>query len=120
MCADLLKKCRASHSPTSEVDFHQVWESYLECDLLILDQLGGMDQQTTWGIGAIYSLVDERTRNEKHLAIGTNLTKKQVARSMDEGVADRLWDVSSGRCKVVTISKPSYRTGEQWSGPTSS
>ena len=120
VCADLLKDCRATISPTSDAEFHEVWDRYLECDLLILDQLGGMDNPTPWGTGILYSLVDERYRNEKHLAVATNMPMRQVARAMDEGVADRLWDASTGRSEVVTLTGPSNRTGEKWSGRTSS
>ena len=113
MCADLLKNCRATFPSTSDVEFHVLWEQYMACDLLILDDLGGMDQQTPWGTGVLASLVDERYRNEKYLAAGTNMTKQEVARNIDERVADRLWDAKTGCSEVVALMGQSYRTGDK-------
>ena len=113
LCADLLKNCRAGFSPRSDVEFHVLWDKYIGCDLLILDDLGGMDQQTPWGTGILSSLVDERYRNEKYLAIGTNMTMDEVARTIDERVADRLWDAKTGESEVVGLMVCSYRTGKK-------
>ena len=114
LCADLLKRCRAGFHRDAEEGFNTVWEGYLQVDLLVLDDLGGMDSQTPWGVGALASLIDDRWRTEKYLAVSTNLGMKDVARQMDERVADRLWDARSGLCRVVQMTCPSYRTGETW------
>ena len=114
LCADVLDRLRASYDDTRE-NFHDVWYRYANVDVLILDDLGGMDKQTAWGVGKLASLIDDRYRNGKRLVVGTNLSMKEVARQFDERVADRLWDDHpESIAHVATLTCSSYRTGETW------
>lgn len=111
---DLLARFRGSFSKDSDEDFYDLWQSYLDVEVLLLDDLGGMDMATNWSTGIVSSLVDDRWRNGKRLVVGTNLTMREIAQHTDARVADRLWDRTNGIAQVAVLRGDSYRTGEQW------
>ena len=62
---------------------------YLNCDLLILDDLGS-ELVTQFTQSALYELVNSRLVGEKHTVISTNLTLEEAARRYPPQIASRL------------------------------
>ena len=62
---------------------------YLNCDLLILDDLGS-ELVTQFTQSALYELVNSRLVGEKHTVISTNLSLEEAARRYPPQVASRL------------------------------
>ena len=62
---------------------------YLNCDLLILDDLGS-ELVTQFTQSALYELVNSRLVGEKHTVISTNLTLAEAARRDPPQIASRL------------------------------
>ena len=62
---------------------------YLNCDLLILDDLGS-ELTTQFTQSALYELVNSRLVGEKHTVISTNLTLEEAARRYPPQIASRL------------------------------
>ena len=62
---------------------------YLNCDLLILDDLG-RELVTQFTQSALYELVNSRLVGEKHTVISTNLTLEEAARRYPPQIASRL------------------------------
>ena len=62
---------------------------YLNCDLLILDDLGS-ELTTQFTQSALYELVNGRLVGEKHTVISTNLSLEEVARRYIPQIASRL------------------------------
>ena len=62
---------------------------YLNCDLLILDDLGS-ELTTQFTQSALYELVNSRLAGEKHTVISTNLSMEEVARRYTPQIASRL------------------------------
>lgn len=109
VCADLLMNCRSGFKPNAPKDFDEWWNEYRRVEALLLDDVGGMDQPTPWGIGIIESIIDERYRNERHLVLATNLSVSKLQAAIGERAADRLFDERSGVSVVVRLEGQSYR-----------
>lgn len=62
---------------------------YLNCDLLILDDLGS-ELTTQFTQSALYELVNTRLVGEKHTVISSNLSMEEVARRYAPQIASRL------------------------------
>lgn len=62
---------------------------YLQCDLLILDDLGS-ELTTQFTQSALYELVNTRLAGEKRTVISSNLTMEDVARRYAPQIASRL------------------------------
>ena len=62
---------------------------YLNCDLLILDDLGS-ELVTQFTQSALYELVNSRLVGERHTVISTNLTLEEAARRYPPQIASRL------------------------------
>lgn len=62
---------------------------YLNCDLLILDDLGS-ELTTQFTQTALYELVNSRLVGEKHTVISTNLSMEEIARRYNPQIASRI------------------------------
>ena len=62
---------------------------YLNCDLLILDDLGS-ELTTQFTQSALYELVNSRLTGEKHTVISTNLSMEEAGRRYSPQIASRL------------------------------
>jgi len=83
---------------------HEVFEPYLVCDVLLLDDLG-KEQITDWKRELLYYLVDRRYTNLRPLWVATNLGGAELVARCGEAVADRILEVST----AVKIGTPSMR-----------
>lgn len=64
-------------------------ESILECDLLIIDDLG-TEFTTQFTISALYNIVNTRELEGKPTIVNTNLTPEQLLSTYDERIASRI------------------------------
>lgn len=104
----LLEHFRHAYDDEAGMAFLDVYDRYQAADLLVLDDLGA-EVVTKWVAEKVTTLLDERYRNGRYLAIGTNLTREDVAEAYHERLASRLWDVSSGTVRTVYLRATDYR-----------
>ncbi len=62
---------------------------YLQCDLLILDDLG-MERDTAFTEGVIYEIINARLRSGKSTVISSNLSVEEISDRYNPQVASRL------------------------------
>ena len=62
---------------------------YLECDLLIIDDLG-TEMTTTFTISALYELINTRLVTGKKMIVSSNLTLNELRRRYSEQIMSRL------------------------------
>ena len=65
-------------------------EKYSDCDLLIIDDLGA-EMVTAFTVEKLYSLINERTNNNKPTIINTNLTADELVQKYDKRIVSRLF-----------------------------
>ena len=92
-------------SPTDELI-----TSYATRGVLGLDDLGaGAEKPRPFIVEAIETIVNMRYESRVGLIVTTNLTPEEMAANWGGRIADRLFDVHSGRAKQVFITAGSYR-----------
>ncbi|MFR1474871.1 MAG: ATP-binding protein [Hydrogeniiclostridium mannosilyticum] len=72
-------------------------QSLIECDLLILDDLG-TEFRTSFSIAEIYNIVNTRQMTSRPTIISTNLTMEQAGAAYTDRFASRLWPIISVFC----------------------
>jgi len=65
-------------------------EYYMDCDLLILDDLG-MEFQTSYSKSAVYNIIDLRLLSKKPHIIITNFTKSEISKIYSSRLISRLF-----------------------------
>ncbi|MBO5868652.1 MAG: ATP-binding protein [Oscillospiraceae bacterium] len=73
-------------------------ESYMNCDLLIIDDLG-TEMPSSFVTAALYSLLNDRLLENKSMLISTNLIAEELAERYSGQIASRL----QGNFKVMTF-----------------
>ena len=73
-------------------DFHS--ERYLECDLLIIDDLG-TEFSTPFTLSCIYNLLNTRQNRGLSTIISTNLSPEELAKKYEDRIYSRIVGVSS-------------------------
>ncbi len=64
-------------------------ERYLQCDLLIIDDLG-TEMTTQWTLSALYHLLNTRVNQGRSIIINTNLSPTELRRRYDDRITSRL------------------------------
>ncbi len=64
-------------------------DKYTECDLLVIDDLGA-EMNNPFYVEKLYSLINERTNNNKSTIINTNLTAEELVKKYDQRIVSRL------------------------------
>jgi len=105
LVAYLLQRLRSSYNV--EADSH-VMEVCYGADVLLLDDLG-LEKPSDWVVEQLTSLIDERWRNNRLLAIGTNENHATIEERLGPRLASRLFDRTSGKSKVVYLVTGDYR-----------
>jgi DNA replication protein DnaC len=72
-----------------------LFDSLLDCDMLIIDDLGSEQLYRNVTIEYLTSIIDERKRAQKHLLITTNLSPDDIMLRYGERCFSRLYDKSS-------------------------
>ena len=81
--------------------------------VLLLDDVG-LEKRSDWTSEVLTTLVDERYRTGRRLAVATNLTFEDFVRNGNERLGDRLFDTTSGIVRLALNTAPSFRTGRTW------
>tara|TARA_Y100000310_G_scaffold80363_1_gene77040 strand:- start:1206 stop:2048 length:843 start_codon:yes stop_codon:yes gene_type:complete len=105
LVAHLLQRLRSSYSMNEE---SHVMEVCYGADVLLLDDLG-LEKPSDWVVEQLTSLIDERWRNNRLLAIGTNESHIIIEARLGPRIASRLFDRTSGKSKVVYLVTGDYR-----------
>jgi len=83
---------------------------YAENGVLGLDDLGaGAEKPRPFIVEAIETIVNLRYEKGPGLIVTTNLTPEEMEANWGGRIADRLFDIRSGRARQVFITAPSYR-----------
>ena len=86
--AEILTKVRSTFGKNSELAERDVLIPYINCDLLIIDDLG-RGQITGWGIKHLFQLVDARWRDERRTIVTSNYGRDELGEMMAVAV-DRM------------------------------
>ena len=105
LVAHLLQRLRSSYSMNEE---SRVIEVCYGADVLLLDDLG-LEKPSDWVVEQLTSLIDERWRNNRLLAVGTNESHITIEERLGPRIASRLFDRTSGKSKVVYLVTGDYR-----------
>ena len=91
MAASIFAKFEdAKFSRTDDLDDVRVdIKRYLECDLLIIDDLG-TEMTTVFTISALYEIINTRLINARKTLVNTNLTLDELHRRYSEQIMSRL------------------------------
>jgi len=117
--ASLLDELRATYDrdrrenlddPESPPSFQDVFDRYNNAGLLILDDPGA-EAATPWAMEKLYTLINNRFKEMRPLAVGTNLNFRTMRQHLGSRTADRVWDTGSGLVAMGVITAGSYRTG---------
>jgi DNA replication protein DnaC len=100
---DLLDHLRATFSPTSAIQYDELFEGVRSTFLLVLDDLG-TESATPWAQEKLFQLINHRYNNQLPTVITTN----RRLESLDERIVSRLGD--RVLCTVIEISARDYRT----------
>lgn len=100
---DLLLQIRQVFNERSDKTEEDIVRRYARVDYLLLDDLGA-EKTTEWSITTLYTIIDQRYRQERPTIVTTNLSIEQIGSQISERIASRL---SSG--KVIKINAPDYR-----------
>lgn len=80
---------RLENEKFGRAEFADTEKNLLECDLLILDDLGS-EFCTQFTVAAIYNIVNSRLLNSKPTIISTNLSLKQIQDTYTPRIASRI------------------------------
>lgn len=75
---------------------NELIERYLECDLLIIDDLG-TEIVNQFSVSTLYSLLNDRLSRKKPTIISTNLTQDDIRKKYNDRITSRLF----GEYKIV-------------------
>ena len=81
-------------------------ESLLECNLLVLDDLGA-ESVTEWAKDLVHQIIDYRHREECPTIITTNLSLDGIKKLYGERVFSRIYEM----CQGIELSGNDYRVG---------
>lgn len=94
-----------------ERDFSERFEA--DCSrssLVVVDDLGS-ERGTEWALERLTMFLDHRYGRDLPTIITTNYPKRILARHSGGRIADRVFDRSTGKVRVVMMDCTSYRTG---------
>jgi len=100
---DLLLHVRATYGKREGKDEGGIVDTLSTVPILILDDLGA-EKPSEWAVSTLYSIIDERYREERPTIVTSNLSLSQIASQLHERIASRL---SAG--KIVKLTGPDHR-----------
>lgn len=110
---DWLAGLKSTFDNRGEERFEQLFEACASIpDVLLMDDLGA-EQITQWTIPQVTRLFDLRYRNDQLTIVTTNDDENKTDRLQGSRIADRLFDMGSGKVRVVSNRAESYRTGNR-------
>ena len=88
---DILSKLEREHFSYNYASEEQLMQSLLECDLLILDDLG-TEFSSQFTSTAIYNLFNTRVNAAKPMIISTNLSMEEISKVYTARITSRLFE----------------------------
>ena len=109
-CVDMLREIKASFgSMKTETE---VLGEYLECDLLIIDDVG-KEQCTEWYLATLYRIVNHRYNQLKPTVITSNYTPDELVKRLTVGANSSSAEAIVSRirecCAIIEIKGSDYR-----------
>ncbi len=113
--AEMLDRWR---SQITTPEFEGIFRADADANLVVLDDLGA-EKITDWTADRMMQFLDWRWIRRQPTMITTNCDKDNLSRQFEEKgqtdtgerIADRVFDVKTGRVRVVTLKGSSFRTG---------
>jgi DNA replication protein DnaC len=90
---ELLQRIRSTFNKNSEESEHQIMKALLDCDLLMLDDIGA-EKLTDWVQDVVFRIIDGRYRKRKPIFYTSNLKPKFLADQLGERTYDRVTETS--------------------------
>ena len=94
---DLIRKIKDSNFGQSE-DEGDVLQTLMECDLLVLDDLGA-EHETKYNISCLYDIINSRTNNRKPTIVSTNFSIGEIKERYSDRITSRLLSM---KCMVFS------------------
>jgi chromosomal replication initiation ATPase DnaA len=114
-CPAFLTYLRSVAGNATEENLHDVSTWYNMRRLVLLDDLAVREQkETAFGVEQLTTLIESRLTHGLPTVIGTNQTKAEIAATLSDRLASRLFGDSAelGDVAVVGVNSKDYRTGE--------
>lgn len=105
---ELVASMLDSMRPTSEGNPESDVSNYILPMVMLLDDLGA-EKASDWVADKLMAIIDERYRNNRMLMIATNATQAEMIYRLGPRIADRLYDINSGKVAHAFIDDPSAR-----------
>ena len=114
---ELVASMLDSMRPTSEGNPDSDISDYILPMVMLLDDLGA-EKASDWVADKLMAIIDERYRNIRMLMIATNATQVEMIYRLGPRLADRIYDVNSGKVAHVHIDDPSARQSPMFAPTT--
>jgi len=114
---ELVASMLDSMRPTSEGNPDSDISDYILPAVMLLDDLGA-EKASDWVADKLMAIIDERYRNNRMLMIATNATQVELIYRLGPRIADRLYDVNSGKVAHAYINDPSARQSPMFAPTT--
>lgn len=106
---ELLKSIQATYDPSNPQSEAGLLQPYLECEILVLDDLG-VGRATEWAMETLHYLLNARYSRELTTILTTNLddgdpTQKELTGAIGERLRSRLFEM----CQTVNINGDDFR-----------
>lgn len=114
---ELVASMLDSMRPTGDNNPDADVSDYILPMAMFLDDLGA-EKASDWVVDKLMAIIDERYRNNRMLMIATNATQAEMIYRLGPRLADRLYDVNSGKVAHAYIDDPSARQNPMFSPST--
>ncbi|MCH5155739.1 MAG: ATP-binding protein [Clostridiales bacterium] len=104
---DMVKRAKDYHTQFAIDDYRDLFTPMLECDLLVIDDLGTETVLKNITREYFYTIVNERWLRRRNTVITSNLSPNDLLDRYGEAVFSRLCDKS--RANLFTVSAPNAR-----------
>ncbi len=103
---DLLDHLRSTYSPSSEIEYDDLFERVRDAPLLVLDDLGA-ESATAWAQEKLFQLINHRYVRRLPTVITTNVELDRL----DQRIRSRL--VDSALTRSINMALPDFRRSDQ-------
>ena len=104
---EFVRRAKDYHTQFAVEDYYDLFTPMLDCDALVIDDLGTETMLKNITREYFYTLINERCIRKKYTLINTNITPNQLLERYGEAVFSRLCDKNSAN--LFTVSAPNAR-----------
>lgn len=104
---EFVRRAKDYHTQFAIDDYYDLFTPMLDCDALVIDDLGTETMLKNITREYFYTVINERWMRKKFTVITTNLTPNQLLERYGEAVFSRLCDKNSAN--LFTVSAPNAR-----------